>query len=316
MKHKITQTFLFVTLALFLFACSPQVVEVAAEAPSSAGMDASEARVGYVQYDSLAAEPASEMDKAAAPPAEQPAQEPIERLIIRNGDLSITVENTEETLDAIAELTNSSGGWVVTSSSRQYGESLHGSINIRFPAEQFDNMINQVQDMAVEVENVNTSGQDVTDEFIDLGSRLSNLEATADRVRLFLDETENVEEALAVNQELSRLEGEIEVIKGRMKFLSESAAYSTLTVQIRPDVVAQPITVARWLPFEVAEDATEALLGTLQGLANFVIWAVIYLLPVGILIGLPLWFGGRWVVRKWQARRQNSQLEPAAAAAE
>jgi acyl-CoA synthetase (NDP forming) len=58
-----------------------------------------------------------------------------------------------------------------------------------------------------------------------------------------LDEARNVEEALAVNQELSRLESDIEVIKGRMQYLSQSAAFSTLAIDVTPDELNQPLDV-------------------------------------------------------------------------
>jgi hypothetical protein len=152
--------------------------------------------------------------------------------------------------------------------------------------------------MAIEVTNELTSGKDFTDEFVELSSRLGNLEATASRVRNFLDETKNVEEALAVNAELSRLEEQIEVIKGRMQFLEQSAAFSTIAVNLTPDELSRPIEVAGWRPEGVARDAVEALLGTLEGVANFLIWLLIYLLPLILLLGIPVWIAIRTVRRR------------------
>ena len=141
------------------------------------------------------------------------------------------------------------------------------------------------------------------EEFVDLSARLENLEATADRVRSFLGDTETVEEALAVNAELSRLEGEIEAYKGRIQFLSQSAAFSTITVNLTPDELSQPIEVGGWQPTGIAREAVEALVDALQGLGTFAIWLVIYILPVGLLIGIPIWLVVRFVRQRWQARR-------------
>ena len=251
-----------------------------------------------------------------APAAQQePAAQAQERLIIRTGNMSITVADTEETIEQISSLVNAMGGWVVSSNSFQYGSGVRGTLTIRFPAENFSQMGIDIKTLAIEVNNESSSGQDVTDEYVDLASRLKNLEATADRVRAFLDDTENVEEALAVNVELSRLEGEIEVIKGRMKYLSQSAAFSTLTIELWPDEIAQPIEIDRWLPFEVAEEAIEALATTLQGLANFTIWLLIYILPIGLIIGAPTYFGGRWALGKYRTRQASQATTPTPAAA-
>ncbi|MFK7800916.1 MAG: DUF4349 domain-containing protein [Anaerolineae bacterium] len=315
-KFKSFSLILFCAIALL--GCSNAQMTSGAYAPQL------EADAAYeeveVAYNSDNESRAKVSDGIAAPaPIEAPAQDgdqtaqAQERLIIRTGNLSITVVDTEKTIEEISNLVNAMGGWVVSSNSFQYGGGVRGTLTIRFPAENFSQMGTDIKTLALEVNNESSSGQDVTDEFVDLGARLKNLEATADRVRAFLDDTENVEEALAVNIELSRLEGEIEVIKGRMQYLSQSAAFSTLTIEIWPDEVAQPIEIDRWLPFEVAEEAIEALASTLQGLANFVIWLAIYILPVGLLVGAPIYFIGRWAVRKYRARKAARTAAPAPA---
>jgi hypothetical protein len=234
--------------------------------------------------------------------AAQPGQE---RLIIRTADMSIIVADTEDAMARIAAMANENGGWVVGSNVFQASETAKtGNITIRVPAEGFQSALDAIRALSVEVTNLNTSGQDVTEEFVDLEARLANLEATAERVRAFLDETRNVEEALAVNAELSRLESEIEVLKGRMQYLSQSAAFSTITVQLTPDILAQPIEVGGWQPEGVAREAIEALVTTLQGLASALIWLGIYFLPIILLIGIPI------LLIIWFIRRRRGQAPP------
>lgn len=298
---------LWLFLIIFLLAsCASQAeMEMAAGAPAydtASSVDDSfygaESEEGF--YDQ------STSNSAAA--SSLPQGEIQERLIIRNGNLSIVVEDTEAALASISELASSSSGWVVSSNLYQYsGNAKTGEVTIRIPASDFSRIVSQIKEMALEVTSESSSGQDVTDEYVDLSSRLGNLEATAARVRNFLDETRNVEEALAVNVELSRLEGDIEVIKGRMQFLEQSAAFSTLTVHITPDVLSQPIEVAGWRPQGVAKEAIEALIATLQGLANFLIWFVIYLLPVLLLLGVPVWLAVRAVRRRRQRKQAAAQ---------
>ena len=251
----------------------------------------------------MAFDSAGEMsDGVAANSAAAPL--PQERLIIRTADMHLVVTDTENALRLIANMANENGGWVVNSNVFQYDEHAKtGDITVRIPSEGFDSALEALQAMAVEVKSVNTSGQDVTEEFVDLSSRLGNLEATADRVRGFMEETENVEEALAVNQELSRLESEIEVIKGRMQYLSQSASFSTIHIQLTPDILSQPIEVGGWQVTGVIRDAIEALVEALQALASFAIWLVIFLLPIGLIIIVPIWL----VVRFVRGRRRRKQ---------
>jgi hypothetical protein len=214
--------------------------------------------------------------------------------------------DTETAVSQIAAMVEANGGWVVSSNLYKYSETAKtGDITVRIPADGYNSAFEAMKALALEVTNESSSGQDVTDEYVDLASRLGNLEATADRVRAFLDETKNVEEALAVNMELSRLEGEIEVIKGRMEYLSKSAAFSTITVHLTPDELSQPIELAGWQPKGVAKDALESLLGALQGLVSFLIWFVIYALPLLLIIGVPVWLFVRFVRRAIRRRRQR-----------
>ncbi|PID85169.1 MAG: hypothetical protein CSA11_04535 [Chloroflexi bacterium] len=241
---------------------------------------------------------------AANDPIDAQAEIPQQRLIIRTADMSIVVADTEAAMKTIAQMVEENGGWVVSSSVYQYSDTaMTGDMTVRVPAEGFNSATEAVRGLALEVRSESTYGQDVTEEFVDLSSRLENLESTAVRVRSFLDESSTVEEALAVNQELSRLEEDIEVIKGRMKFLSQSAAFSTISIQLTPDEASLPVEVAGWRPEGVAKDAIESLLAFLQWIAGALIWIVIFLLPILLILGIPLWL----LVRFLRNRRRRKE---------
>jgi hypothetical protein len=230
-----------------------------------------------------------------------------QRLIIRTADMSIVVSDTEQTMAGIAQMAEDNGGWVVSSNVFQYDETAKtGNMSVRIPADGFQSFIDAVQLMSVEVTHISTSGDDVTEEYVDLSARLENLEATADRVRAFLDETKNVEEALAVNQELSRLEGEIEVLKGRIKYLEQSAAFSTVSIDLTPDILSQPIEVGGWQPQGVAKSALESLIAALQTLIDIAIWLLIFLLPILLIIAIPILLL-IVLVRRWRRRRKSKR---------
>ncbi|MCP4361239.1 MAG: DUF4349 domain-containing protein [Chloroflexi bacterium] len=311
MSHKKSIPFLFVIL-LILVACGSAASEpYALSDGAGAAMEEAAAEPMSVEMEersfdgndmAFAADIGESVDMSTTVNQSAPVQQ--ERLIIRTANLSLIVSDTEETLADISQMADQNGGWVVSSNVYQYNDNAKsGDITMRVPSSGFNNALDALKEMAVEVESENISGQDVTEEYVDLNSRLGNLEATADRVRAFMDEAKNVEEALAVNQELSRLEGEIEVIKGRMQYLSQSASFSTITVFLTPDIVTLPVQVGGWRPQGVAKDALETLLETLQGLASFAIWVIIYIVPILLLIGVPLWLVIRFVWRRWRRRK-------------
>jgi len=291
--------FLFVlVLGLVLAACGGAAeFSSGAEAPG----EMEEAPVAETAADSAIGGEDSAGFRAAV---EQQTQILQERLIIRTANLNIVVADTEATLSAISELIEANGGWVVNSNLYQYNENAKsGNITVRVPVAGFNSALEAIKRLAVEVVSESSSGQDVTEEFVDLTSRLENLEATAGRVRNFLDEATDVEEALAVNQELSRLEGEIEVIKGRMQYLSQSAGFSTISIDLTPDIATQPLDPQTWQPGVVVRESFETLVIVLQGVANFLISTVIVLGPLALLFGLPLWLIVRYVLRR---RRQRT----------
>lgn len=279
----------------------------AAPAPAQPPMEAADgSEIAWNRVDNLSFAPGEEEGEQSSVGANQ-----AERLIIRTGNLRLVVTDTEETAADITRLAEQSGGWVVNANLYQYGaDAKSGDITIRVPAAGFVGIMDALKAMAVEVQSESVSGQDVTEEYVDLAARLGNLEATAVRVRSFLDEATTVEEALAVNQELSRLEGEIEVIKGRMQYLSQSAAFSTITISLTPDIASRPVQVAGWRPQGVARDAIEALISALQGLATLAIWLVIVVLPIALLIGVPLWLVVRFVRRRRRQRKGKVESVP------
>ncbi len=240
-----------------------------------------------------------------------------ERLIIRTADMSVVVPDTEKAMTTIAQMADDNGGWVVSSNVFQYDETAKtGNMMVRIPSQGFQSFIDAVQHMSVEVTRISTSGQDVTEEYVDLSARLENLEATAARVRNFLDEAKDVEDALAVNQELSRLEGEIEVLKGRIKYLEQSSAFSTVSIDLTPDILSQPIEVGGWQPQGVARDALESLIAALQTLIDIAIWLLIFLLPIALIIGIPLWLLVRFIRRRRRQRKDKAAVKQVASGSE
>lgn len=181
-----------------------------------------------------------------------------DRLIIRTADLSIVVDDTAESMAAIEDLVGQAEGWVVSSNIWEYDGAKQGNISVRVPAGRLDDFLGDVRTLANNVTSESISGQDVTEEYVDIQGQLVNLRATVDRVRSFLEQAETVEEALAVNAELSRLEGEVERITGRMKYLERTARYSSASIQIIPDELAQPVTIGRWQPEGTARETSPA----------------------------------------------------------
>ncbi|MFO7741752.1 MAG: DUF4349 domain-containing protein [Anaerolineae bacterium] len=231
-----------------------------------------------------------------------------ERLIIRNATLDIVVRDTEEAVDEIDALAGELGGYVVDSNVRKYEEGMRANLRIRVPAERLDAALERIRDLAVDVNNENVSGQDVTEEYVDLRSRLRHLEATEERLLTFMEEAEDTEAALEVYDRLQNIQAESERVRGRMRYLEESAAMATITINITPSALAQPLQVGRWRPQGTLRNAFESLIKVLQFFVDAVIVIVVLILPVAAVIALPLvglFFLIRGIVRRRRQKKES-----------
>jgi hypothetical protein len=234
----------------------------------------------------------------------------IERLIIRNASLNLIVSDTATALDEINALAKELGGYIVESNLYQYQEGLQASVTLRVPADRLDDALDRVRALATEVRRENISGQDVTDQYVDLQSRLRYLEATEKRLLEFLEAAEDTEAAMTVYQQLQMIQADIEQVKGRIQYLEQSAAMATISIELTPDKLAQPIQVGGWHPEGTARDAVQALVRVLQFLVDALIVVVLLVLPVLLAIAIPL-VGFALLVRAI-VRRRRTRRPPAA----
>jgi len=149
----------------------------------------------------------------------------------------------------------------------------------------------------------NVSGQDVTADYVDLSSRLKNLEAAEAQLRKIMDGATDTTDVLKVYEQLTNIRGQIEQVKGRMQFYERSAAMSTISLTLVPDALAQPVQVAGWRPDGVAKQALETLVKALQTLVNIAIWLIIVALPVLVLMALPV-IALVWVIRRMRKNKK------------
>jgi hypothetical protein len=240
-----------------------------------------------------------------------------ERMVIYNANLEIAVEDPITTMDNVVQMAEAAGGFVVYSNVYQFSSSTgrsipRASVTIRVPAGDLDSVMEAIKgltpDPKKDVLSENVSGQDVTSEYTDLESRLRNLEAAEEALVLLMEQAQNTEDVLDVFDELTYYRGEIETVKGRMKYLSESASLSAITIEIIAKESLQPIEIAGWEPKGTAKKAVEALINTGQKLVDVLIWFGIFCLPFLIPVGLAVYFLIR-LIRKRRAKKLAMSTE-------
>ncbi|MDP2729048.1 MAG: DUF4349 domain-containing protein [Dehalococcoidales bacterium] len=155
-----------------------------------------------------------------------------DRMIVRTGDLVLVVEDVTFTIERITDMANSFDGYVVSSRSWKEGDRLVGNITIRVPAGDFDSAMGTLRDLAAEVTSESSTSKDVTEEYVDLGAKLANLEATERQLLVVMEKAETVEDILDVQRELSRVRGEIEQTKARMQYLERTSETSLINIHL------------------------------------------------------------------------------------
>jgi hypothetical protein len=240
------------------------------------------------------------------------------RVIIYTGNISLVVPDTREAMKAITNLAVEQGGYVSASNVYQAGEVPRGSITIRVPAESYLDTLEKLRMLAIRVEAENSGTEDVSEEYTDLQARKVNLEVTEKALQQLLEERQRVgstSDILEVYRELTGVREQIEQIEGRLRYLANKAALSTITIDLIPDVLYQPVSVAGWEPQGVAKEAVQALVAALQLLANVLIWLIIFVAPLLIVFLIPVVLV-IWLIRLWWKRhkaRQGMVAKPPAA---
>ncbi|MDQ7028745.1 MAG: DUF4349 domain-containing protein [Ardenticatenia bacterium] len=234
--------------------------------------------------------------EAEEPPAVFPGGDQLllpgsDRKIIKNATLRLEVDNVFSVLNQVTLLTSQYGGYVLNSRTWYEEERPYAVMTFAVPAEQFEETLEQLRRLG-KVLDETTTGQDVTDEYVDLEARIRNLEATADRIRSFLDEARTVEEALQVNEQLRYVEEELERLKARRNALEQRTAFSTITVELQPVLAQVDQELPPWSPGKTFAQAWQTLMRVVQQAVDAAIWVSVLGSPL-LLVLVPLWILGR-----------------------
>jgi hypothetical protein len=267
-----------------------------------------------------AAPAAGDVSSSTSPAASQANAS--DRLVIKNANLSIVVKDPAKSMDTISKLADSMGGWVVSSSlyKASNGEGMdypQASINIRVPADKLSDAMTQikaeVENAKTDIRSENVTGEDVTSQYTDLQSRLTNMQDTEATLREIMASATKTEDVMAVYNQLTQVREQIEVLKGQIKYYEESAHYSAINVELISKESIQPITVGGWQPQGVVRDAFQALIDAGKSIFSIVIYLVILILPILVVIYLFVRLI-IWVIRKLFPPRKK--VQPASATPE
>lgn len=245
--------------------------------------------------------------------AGQSVSNAVERIVIKNANLTIVVSDPSASMDTIAAMAESMGGFVVSSNSYKTQtdsgvEVPQASITVRVPVERLNEAIQKIKDETEKPENdvlnENVTGDDITQTYTDLQSRLRNLENARGQLENIMDKATNTQDVLATYNQLVSVNEQIEVLKGQIQYYDQAAALSAISVSILAKESIQPLTIGGWEPQGTARNAVQALLDTLKFLGNAIIWIVLLVIPILAVLYFIFFLPLRWLFRRLRLGRK------------
>ncbi|WP_197479872.1 DUF4349 domain-containing protein [Paenibacillus swuensis] len=174
---------------------------------------------------------------AASSPVSSSGQPVLNQKLIYRANLTMEVKDYAKTQSQIQNLIHLSGGYLIQFTDSKTSNELGGNYKIKVPAQGFMSFIGELEKMKpVELQR-SMQGTDVSEEYVDLESRLKAKQVVEARLLSFMEKAQKASDLVAFSKELGGVQEEIERFKGRMRYLDENVAFSTIELRVYQPVV-------------------------------------------------------------------------------
>ncbi len=236
------------------------------------------------------------------------------RKVIQNAEMTIETDKPNEGQQKIGVIAEKHGGFVVVSESKhneaasQNVASTEVNVVVRVPAQKFQATIDEIRAVGGRILHEKSSGQDVTEEYIDLEARIRTKKALEAQFLEIMKQAHRISDAMEVQTQLAEVRTEIERLEGRRRFLENQSALSTINITLHtPIQVVAAATRGFFYDLKAAfGNGVDIGSGIFLGVIQF----VIVMIPVMLFIVAPA-----WLVFKWLRRRMPWPAKAAAASA-
>ncbi len=213
--------------------------------------------------------------------------------IIKTAQVRIQVEKLKESKAAITKLVAAYGGYLATSNESRSSNEYTASFSIRVPSAKFEGLLEELLKQAIFVAENNVSAEDVTEEFVDIQTRLKTKRALEARYLELLKQAKTMTDILKLEAALQQIREEIESREGRLKYLQNQVGYSTIHLDSYEQV-----------PYTNAPDEgfwSKLASGFGEG------WNIFLGFAIGVVTLWPFWLVvacGAWLIRRWWKKRR------------
>jgi hypothetical protein len=232
--------------------------------------------------------------------------------IIRTGSLQLDVKDVKTSLRTARDTIVGMGGYVGASQQSSDGMSIVATVTYRIPVDRWEEALDALRALGDEV-GEQTDAAEVTDQIVDLGARIRNLQASETALVRHAADAAKISDLLEIETRLTDVRGQIEQLTAQQKNLQDQVAYATLAVTFGTEVAAVTKAAEQWDPKNEVDRAGASLIGFLQTLTTAGIWFAIVWLPVLLALSIVVGIGIFIARRLGFLRRSDPPLPPAPA---
>ena len=225
--------------------------------------------------------------------------EDFDRKIVKTAELGVTSKDVRGEAAAAQQVATRFGGTVISSQTYRSDKAVYADLILSVPSEHFQEALDDLRGIGDKVTTDTVSGQDVTEEYVDLQSRERNLLAAEQSLLDLYNRADDVQDALTIQRELTAVRGQIEQVQGRMQYLKQSSDMSRISLNIQP-VTSPPTPPPAWDPALVVARSWNASLTVLQALTAAILSTLVF---------------GWWIIPPlalvaWWLRRRRAAFAP------
>jgi hypothetical protein len=216
--------------------------------------------------------------------------------VIYTADLQLEVKDLKKANKLLEQAVKNDEGYIIQSNIYQDSDqTYHASLTIRVPQGSFEQFLDQAEGLAVKVEQRNVSGSDVSEEYVDLESRLKSKRAVESRLLDFMQKATTTEDLLKISTDLATVQEQIEQITGRIKYLDNQVDFATISIALSENKISVPALQKKDLnTIEKTKKqfmtSINWILISLSGVAVLIFGNIPILLLVGLIIGVVFFF--------------------------
>jgi len=301
-------------------AAGAETQTTAADQASNAEGDAAAKNVSAVQSDRNAEEPASA--DAELPNMPSPAQTSgagfnsqdlsngLNKKLMYKANIVMEIQDYGKAQSEVRNIVTLSGGYIVNFSETQSTSERGGTFIVKVPANGFSSFLNRLEDIGHENLQRSIEGQDATEEYVDLESRLKAKQIMEEQYVAFMKKATKTTDLVAFANELERIQSEIEQMKGRMRYIDQNVSYSTVEIRLYETPQKKDDRNSSAAQAPLGQRVSEAFQGSIDVITIIVQWMIVILsgsLPVLVIAALVLLI--LWLVRKSGQRKREEAVQ-------